>query len=356
LKILAGTLNADSGHVEVNGKISAILELGTGFNPEYAGRENIYTGGMCLGMSRDEIDRKIEDIIAFSELKEVIDQPFKTYSTGMQARLTFSLAISVEPDIFIVDEALATGDSLFQEKCYRRIREIVKSGATVFFCTHSMGTVIQLCHSAMLLSKGKLLLKDTPRAVSYAYDQLLAEDRRVQLGVTYKPILTDQLTSEKSIRDNKLENKEEQLKAKILSYQILNEEGKSIETAYYGQTYIIRVVLHCYEAISNLSISFRIETPTGVVVYGLQTALLERVISSQKDETLAVDFTLPCLLQTGTYVVGGGIAEMFNKSSFAIIYTLRGGCVFNVIGDNKFSGIVDLQATLQSVLSVNLDG
>lgn len=170
LKIITGVLEASSGSVEVSGRVTAILELGLGFNPEYAGRENIYLSGLLYGMDRKEVDRKIDEIIDFSGLDEFIDRPVKTYSSGMMSRLAFSIATAVDPEVLIIDEALAAGDSAFVQKCLRRIRNLCSGGRTVLLVSHGTGLLAQLCQRVMWMEQGKVRMIGSGIQVVQAYD------------------------------------------------------------------------------------------------------------------------------------------------------------------------------------------
>jgi len=172
LQIICNTLTPTTGHVQVGGRIAALLELGAGFNPDFSGRENVYTNAAILGLSWQETEDRFQQIVDFSELGEFIDRPVKTYSSGMHVRLAFAVAISVEPDILVVDEALAVGDEAFQRKCFARIQAIQRRGGTILFVSHSAGTIVDLCSRAVLLDHGEHLLTGTPKAVVARYHKL----------------------------------------------------------------------------------------------------------------------------------------------------------------------------------------
>lgn len=173
LQLICGTLYPSRGSVQVNGRIAALLELGAGFNPDFTGRENVYLNGSVLGLDKHEIDSRFDEIVEFASIGEFIDQPVKSYSSGMYVRLAFSVAINVTPDLLVVDEALAVGDEAFQRKCFSRIQRLRDSGSTILFVSHSAGIVTELCDRAILLDQGELIAEGGPKSVVSKYHKLI---------------------------------------------------------------------------------------------------------------------------------------------------------------------------------------
>ncbi len=188
LKILTGILLPDSGTISIDGKITGLLELGTGFNAEMTGIENIYMNGTLLGMSREEIDRKKDTVIAFTELGDFIYEQLKTYSSGMVMRLAFAIAIHADPRCFVVDEALSVGDAHFQQKCMKRIKEFRKSGGSIIFVSHDMNAVKMLCDKAILLNHGAIVEEGSPETVVNSYNFMISKlnDRENKMTVSTK--------------------------------------------------------------------------------------------------------------------------------------------------------------------------
>jgi ABC-type polysaccharide/polyol phosphate transport system ATPase subunit len=344
LKIITGTLDASSGTAEITGKVSALLELGTGFNPEYTGLENVYTGGLCLGMGRAEIDRKLDAIVEFSELAAFINQPLKTYSTGMQARLAFAVAVSVEPEIFVIDEALSVGDVLFQEKCFKRIREIASSGATVIFVTHSYPLIYELCDRGLLLHKGRLLLDDVPKKVGFAYEKLIAEERGqrpldVSMGSGAAPATEGAEATPGA---------EVTTEARVLDAAILNDEDVEVGTLFHPQTYTVRIRCQVFEDVPSVSIGYFIQKPTGQVLYRIGSMYANQTVSARAGDVIEARFSLPCRLGTGQFLLSAAIS-VAEGTNYRVAHILRESRVLSVVSDGLFGGDVDLQSELLSV-------
>jgi len=387
LSIVAETLTPTSGSVDLNGDVAAILELGTGFNNEYSGRDNIRLGGLCMGMSRQAIDSKVDDIIRFSELDRVVDQPLKTYSTGMRMRLAFSTAMSADASVFVIDEALAVGDALFQAKCMDKLLEIRESGATIFFVSHNIGTIHHLCSRALLLDRGHLMLDGTPQEVGYAYEALLHtargqstaydggksfsfsvgdptqaefepsegetaiadlhtvdpnEEESNDCPTTADPPVFLEGDNEPEVLSIDIERvKSEGAKAYVESVAIHNTDGLITTNLASGKYFQIRVRARLLEDVSEVVIGFHVEMPSGLVLFGTSTFNERIVLSGSAGDLLEARFAFQNLLGQGLYLVGVGVAHVVDGASL-LTHSYRRAFEISVHGDPWFEGPVKL--------------
>jgi lipopolysaccharide transport system ATP-binding protein len=325
LKIIVGTLQPTSGSVEVNGKIAAILELGTGFHDDYSGRENIVLGGMCAGMSREQIAAKVPSIIAFSELESVIDQPFKTYSSGMKARLTFATAISIDAEILVIDEALAAGDAYFVHKCMERVHQICRSGATVFFVSHSTAMIERLCNRAIWIDKGQIMLEGATDKVCAAYEHYVWSRIEHELTSANCELSANVLATAASGQYS-LGNKE----LRITSVYLCGEDGRPKSVFIQGERALIRI-----EFSGTTQTSFqpavRIDSEDGACVTGWNGLEAEFVLSgAEGGGHIEVDIG-EIFFGQGNYYVSAGLQELVvvQSEDTTLSYVHR-SCKFSV--------------------------
>lgn len=290
LQIITGTLTPTAGNVVTNGRIAALLELGSGFNPDFTGRENVYLNGALLGLSSEQIDERFETIALFADIGEHLDQPVKTYSSGMLVRLAFAVQVQVEPDILIVDEALAVGDALFQKRCFQRIEELISRGTTLLFVSHDQESVRTLTNHALLLNRGVTAAWGLSSEVILEYRRLLHDEESAYFSSLAKDI-TERAQAIKarsetqpvSVRSERLSFGDGEVK--IVGVETLDSEGRPCNVYYPGEVLRISILCEAYVTIEKLNVAFRLRNKEGVKIYSWGTLNQDMNIRANNSKT-----------------------------------------------------------------------
>lgn len=310
LKILSGVLLPDTGTIEIDGKVTGLLELGTGFNPELTGIENIYMNGTFLGMSRAEIDEKKPDIMDFAELGQFIYEPIRTYSSGMLMRLAFSIAIHAEPKCFLVDEALSVGDAYFQQKCMRKIMEYKNTGGSIIFVSHDMNAVKILCDSAILLDKGHILDYGDPKSiVDYYYGMILKKSHMGDMEV--------EVTKANSTEGGRVSSTSTG-EIKLISFNILNERDEKISYIESEQAVKFVCELESLKNFSDPHYGLAIRNILGVSLFETNTYCMGiKNPPLKKGQKVKITYKMKVPLSAGNYSISIGVANKgYDRGSF----------------------------------------
>lgn len=356
LKIITGVLTPSSGEVQINGKISALLELGAGFNPEYTGIENIYLNGSMMGFSKEEMAQKIDAIIEFADIGDFVYQPVKSYSSGMFARLAFAVSINVEPDILIVDEALSVGDVFFQAKCYKKLNDLKNSGKTILFVTHDMGSVIQYCNRAILINDGMIAEEGEP----------------AEIIDIYKKILVGQYDAPE---DDNLENEEESANCAEYNQEVVNwkdymlinpncqtygdKRAEIIDFGIFGQDntinnniskmgkFSIKMKVKFNETIDNPIFAFSIKDTKGTEITGTNT-IIENIETGtvKSGQIVTIEFKQKMTIQGGQYLLSLGCTG-YERDQLVVYSRQYDICCITVISDKTTVGYFDMDSIVQ---------
>ena len=314
LQLIAGIMSPTSGQIRVNGRISSLLELGAGFNPEFTGRENVELYGVVMGMSREETLARMPDIEAFAGIGEFIDRPVKSYSSGMFVRLAFSAAIHVNPDVLLVDEALAVGDVVFQHQCIRRIREMQAAGTTIVFVSHDMGMVRSICSEAILLDGGRIVAHDDPATIANIYH---ARTATLEAATIAPRVVRANGHGPASVAFQAEPGFDERVRlfrhgtgaAQIRSVELIDVQGRSVNAVEFGDEVILRVHVQYNEDAPFSILGFSIRDKTGTDIVGTNTHEENVPLPPRrKGDTVVVDFRQRLPLAKGTYSVTTALA------------------------------------------------
>ena len=375
LKIITGVLTPTTGEVNVDGKISALLELGAGFNMDYTGIENIYMNGTMMGFTKKEMDDKLQDILDFADIGDFVYQPVKTYSSGMFVRLAFALAINVEPEILIVDEALSVGDVFFQAKCYRRMEEIRQNGTTILMVTHDMGSIIKYCDKVVLLNKGEFIAEGEPGRMVDLYKKILANQMDslreelendfsggMELDGSEKKVMSSKeaaaahtgadmgLMKEKiTINSDRTEYGDG--RAEIFDLGLFDARGNLTNLLIKGETFTIKERIRFNAPLQNPIFTYTIRDKKGTDLSGTNTMYEGADVKPVgPGDVYDVSFTQKMTLQGGEYLLSMSCTG-FEGEEHVVYHRLYNVANITVISNKNTVGIYDMESVVEATLT-----
>lgn len=375
LKIITGVLTPTTGEVNVDGKISALLELGAGFNMDYTGIENIYMNGTMMGFTKKEMDDKLQDILDFADIGDFVYQPVKTYSSGMFVRLAFALAINVEPEILIVDEALSVGDVFFQAKCYRRMEEIRQNGTTILMVTHDMGSIIKYCDKVVLLNKGEFIAEGEPGRMVDLYKKILANQMDslreelendfsggMELDGSEKKVMSSKeaaaahtgadmgLMKEKiTINSDRTEYGDG--RAEIFDLGLFDARGNLTNLLIKGEMFTIKERIRFHAPLQNPIFTYTIRDKKGLDLSGTNTMYEGADVKPVgPGDVYDVSFTQKMTLQGGEYLLSMSCTG-FEGEEHVVYHRLYNVANITVISNKNTVGIYDMESVVEATLT-----
>lgn len=358
LKIITGVLNPSGGHVEIDGRISALLELGAGFNMEYTGIENIYLNGTMIGFSREEIDAKMQDILDFADIGDFVHQPVKTYSSGMFVRLAFAVAINIDPEILIVDEALSVGDVFFQAKCYKKFEDFKKMGKTILFVSHDLGSISKYCDRVVLLNRGKKLAEGTPKEMVSMYKRIMVnQDKAEEIAAHQMDMSAFDEEEEKEIKEAVCEglwknhynlnpNVDEYGNgaAEIEDFAIIDENGNYTNAIVKGTRFRLKSKVKFKQDVHDPIFTYTFKNIQGVAITGTNTMYEKKDVPLAKEgETYVATFEQDMFLQGGEYLLSMSCTG-YRDGEFQVYHRLYDVCNVTVVSDKNTVGFYDMNS------------
>ena len=358
LKIITGVLNPSGGHVEIDGRISALLELGAGFNMEYTGIENIYLNGTMIGFSREEIDAKMQDILDFADIGDFVHQPVKTYSSGMFVRLAFAVAINIDPEILIVDEALSVGDVFFQAKCYKKFEDFKKMGKTILFVSHDLGSISKYCDRVVLLNRGKKLAEGTPKEMVSMYKRIMVnQDKAEEIAAHQMDMSSLEEDDEKEIKEAACEGQWKNHynlnpdvdeygngAAEIEDFAIIDENGNYTNAIVKGTRFRLKSKVKFKQDVHDPIFTYTFKNIQGVAITGTNTMYEKKDVPLAKEgETYVATFEQDMFLQGGEYLLSMSCTG-YRHGEFQVYHRLYDVCNVTVVSDKNTVGFYDMNS------------